>query len=81
MLRPYLDIFCTVYINNILVYSNTWEDHQKYVCLVLEACTEAGLQLDINKCKFFKTEIIYLGFIISIDRIKINFKKIEVVMN
>ena len=64
-LRPYLDIFCTAYINNILVYSNNIAKHQKYVNLVLEALKGASLQLNIDKCEFYKTEVLYLRLIIS----------------
>jgi hypothetical protein len=37
VLRPFLDIFCTAYINNILVFLNNLKDHYKHVCLVLKA--------------------------------------------
>lgn len=52
ILRSYLDIFCTAYIDDILVYSDTLEEHQKHVRLVLEACMAAGIQLDIRKSEF-----------------------------
>ena len=42
-LRPYLDVFCTAYINNILVYSNNLAEYQKYVNFVLKALKGAGL--------------------------------------
>ena len=64
-LHPYLGVFCTAYINNILVYSNSMAKHQKHVKLVLQALHKAGLQLDVDKCKFYKTEVLYLGLIIS----------------
>jgi len=68
-LCPYLDIFCTAYIDNILVYSNSMAKHQKYVKLVLQALCRASLQLDVDKCKFHKMEVLYLGLIISTDSI------------
>jgi hypothetical protein len=43
ILRPYLDIFCTAYIDDILIYSDNIEEYKKYVRLVIEACKEAGL--------------------------------------
>jgi len=42
-LRPYLDIFYTAYINNILVYSNNLTEYKKYINFVLEALYEASL--------------------------------------
>jgi len=80
-LHPYLNVFCTAYINNILVYSNSIAKHQKYVKLILQALHRAGLQLDINKCKFHKTEVLYLGLIISTDSIQMDPKKIEAIVN
>ena len=68
-LWPYLDIFCTTYINDILVYSNNLTKYQKYINLVLEALKGASLQLDINKCKFYKIEVLYLRLIILIDSV------------
>jgi Reverse transcriptase (RNA-dependent DNA polymerase) len=66
-LRPYLDIFYTTYIDNILIYSNNLTEHQKYIKLVLETLRGASLQLDIDKCEFHKTEVLYLELIISTD--------------
>ena len=80
-LRPYLDIFCTAYINNILIYSNNLTEHQKHIDLVLEALRGASLQLDINKCEFHKTEVLYLGVIISTDSVQMDPKKIKVIIN
>ena len=66
-LRPYLDIFCTAYINNILIYSDNLTKHRKHIELVLEVLYKASLQLDINKCEFYKTEVLYFRLIILIN--------------
>ena len=68
-LHLYLNVFCTTYINNILVYNNNLTKHQKYINFILEALKGTSLQLNINKCKFYKTEILYLKFIILIDSV------------
>ena len=67
MLRPYLNIFYTAYINDILIYSNNLTKHRKHIKLVLEVLRGTSLQLNINKCKFYKTEILYFGLIILIN--------------
>ena len=69
ILRPYLDIFYTAYINNILIYSNNLTEHRKHIKLVLEVLCGASLQLNINKYKFYKTEVLYLRLIILIDSV------------
>ena len=80
-LRLYLDVFCTAYINNILVYNNNLAEYQKHINLVLKALKGASLQLDIDKCEFHKTEVLYLRLIILIDSIQIDPKKIKAIVN
>jgi histidinol phosphatase-like PHP family hydrolase len=52
MLCPYLDVFITAYLNNILIYSDNLKDYWDYVHKVLEALSEAGLYLKPEKCEF-----------------------------
>ena len=81
VLRPYLDLFVSAYIDDILVYSNSLKEHRKHVRTVLEALREAGLQLDIDKCEFHTTEVLYLGLIITMNGIRIDPKKIEAIID
>ena len=71
-LRDYLDVFCTAYINDILIYSNFWEEHTAHVKKVLKCLQIAGLQIDISKCEFNVTEVCYLDMIITTDGIYMN---------
>jgi len=80
VLRPYLDIFCTAYIDDVLIYSEDLHTHRKHVNLVLEAMKEAGLQLDVDKCEFHKTEVLYLGLIVTTEGIRMDPKKVEAVL-
>ena len=66
-LHPYLDVFCTAYIDDILVYSNNLVEYWKYVDFVLEALKGAGLQLDVDKYEFYKMEVLYFGLVILTD--------------
>ena len=76
-----LDKFCTIYINNILIYSNSKKEHQTHVQKVLAALQKTGLQANINKCKFHVTKINYLGLIISTKGICMALKKVEAIQN
>ena len=58
------DVFCTAYINDILIYSNSMKKHKEHVRKILEALQKVGLQANIDKCEFHVTEINYLGLII-----------------
>ena len=49
--------------------------------MVLKRLQDAGLQYDIKKCKFYVTKVIYLGLIISRNRIKMDPKKVAVIVN
>ena len=60
-----LDLFLTVYVDDILVFSKTLQEHRKHVRTVLACLQAAGLQLDIDKCEFEVHETKYLGLIIQ----------------
>ena len=79
VLREYLDVFCTAYLDDILIYSNTKKEHIHHVSKVLEKLQQAGLYLDINKCDFHTTRVKYLDLIITIDEIEMDSKKIEAI--
>lgn len=76
-----LDDFCTVYIDNILIYSNSKKEHQTNVRKILAVLRKAGLQTKIDKCEFHVTEISHLGLIISTENICMDLKKVETIQN
>ena len=49
--------------------------------MVLKRLQDVDLQCDIKKYKFYVTEVIYLGLIISSNKIKMDFKKVTVIIN
>jgi hypothetical protein len=71
MLQPYLDVFVIAYLNNIVVYSNTMEEHRKHVCTVLETLLQASLYLKLRKCRFNAKKIGFVGFIITLEEVHI----------
>ena len=79
VLREWLDDFVTVYIDDILIFSETLEQHRNYVQLVLNALSEAGLQIDINKCEFHQAKVKYLGLIISTKGIAMDPDKVHAI--
>jgi hypothetical protein len=81
VLHLYLDVFCTVYINNILVYSNDLTSYKQHVRLIIEALQDAGLQLDIKKYEFEITEVTYLDIIVSTNSMRIDLAKITAITN
>ena len=68
--------WCIEYLDDIIIYSDTKEEHLKRLELVLDA---AGLKLKPSKCFFSKEEIDYLGHVVSGEGISTNPKKVEAV--
>jgi hypothetical protein len=62
------------------VYSNTPEEHTKHVLEVLRWLLDRGLYVNINKCEFSVKEVKYLGLIMSTEGVKIDPKKVEVIL-
>jgi hypothetical protein len=68
-LRDYLDVFCSAYIDDILIYScGSRAQHRDHVQKVLQRLREAGLQVDIDKCEFEVKSTKYLGFIVEAQK-------------
>jgi hypothetical protein len=81
VLAPYLDRFCTAYLDDTLMYSDNFEEHQQHVRLVLDAFAKAGLHLKPEKCEFHQQEVKYLGLIISTEGIKMDTEKIRAIQD
>ena len=80
-LFKFLGDFYSVYLDNILIYSNTLEEYKQYITQVLERLQAARLQVDIRKSEFYVQETAFLGVIVGADGIRIDPKKIEVILN
>ena len=79
VLHPFLDNFCTAYLDDILIYSDTLQEHKIHVKQVLEVLAKAGLHLKPEKYEFHRTEVTYLGLIISNEGVKMDPRKIEAI--
>jgi hypothetical protein len=77
--RQYLEKFVIVFLDDILVYSKTEEEHEQHLRMVLQVLREHQLFSKLSKCSFFQNRIHYLGHIISEEGIAIDPEKIEVV--
>ena len=78
--RPYLDQFVIVFIDDILVYSKTWEEHVQHLRIVLQTLREHQLYAKKEKCDFWLTEVKFLGHVISEQGISVDPSKIETVL-
>ena len=74
-----LDDFVVVYIDDILIYSNTYEDHIKHVTEVLERLGKANLHADIKKSNFHTDSVKFLGLIIGKDGLHMDPEKVAAI--
>ncbi|XP_071939216.1 uncharacterized protein [Coffea arabica] len=75
--KKYLDQFVVIFIDDILVYSKTREDHAKHLEIVLQVLREHKLYAKFSKCEFWLEEISFLGHRISKNGIAVDPTKVE----
>ncbi|XP_027922949.1 uncharacterized protein K02A2.6-like [Vigna unguiculata] len=78
--RPFLDKFVVVFIDDILIYSKTHEDHVQYLRTVLGILMEEKLYAKLSKCEFWMREVQFLGHVISSLGILVDPTKVDVVL-
>jgi hypothetical protein len=76
----YLDKFVVVFIDNILIYSKTEEEHEEHLRLVLQKLREHQLYAKFSKCDFWLKEVSFLGRIITDGGISVDPAKVEDVL-
>ena len=77
--QQYLDRFVIVFIDDILVYSRTKEEHVRHLSLVLKKLRKHRLYAKFSKCQFWLNQVAFLGHVISAQGIQVNPQKIAVV--
>ena len=71
--------FARAYLDDIVVFSNSWEEHLNHLCQVLECLQKAQLTVNMSKCQFGKSEVHYLGHVIGGGTLKPDPQKLEAV--
>ncbi|KAL8091518.1 hypothetical protein AgCh_033950 [Apium graveolens] len=80
-IQEYLDKFVIVFIDDILIYSKTEEDHKEHLRISLEILRKERLYAQFSKCEFWLKEVQFLGHVVNKEGIKVYPTKIEAVMN
>jgi len=80
VLRPFIDDFVIVYLDDILVFSKTWEEHLKHVKQTLDVLKKENLYVKLSKCEFGKTYLNYLGHTLVGGELKIDPSKVAAIV-
>ena len=79
--QPYLDQFVVVFVNDILIYSQSEVEHEDHLRIVLQLLRDHRLYAKFNKCEFWLIEVGFLGHVVSASSVSVDPGKVEVVMS
>jgi len=81
VLRPFLDDFVIFYVDDILIFNKSRDEHVMHVNIVLDVLRKEQLFLRMSKCEFGKTSLVYLEHVVGGGELKIAPSKVEVILN
>ena len=80
-LRGLIGKICFVYLDDIVIFGSTIQEHHQNLVTLFERLRQTGLKLQPDKCEYLRPELEYLGHVITAEGVKPNSKKIEAVLN
>ena len=78
--QPYLDQFFIVFVDDILIYSQSEWEHEYHLRIVLQLLRDHQLYTKFSKCEFWLTEVRFLGHVVSTSGVLVDLEKVEAVM-
>ena len=79
--QPYLDQFMVVFVDDVLIYSQSEVEHEDHLRIVLQLLRDHQLYAKSSKCEFWLTEVNFLGYVVSASSVSVNPGKVEAVMS
>ena len=79
--QPYLDQFVVVFVDGILIYSKSEEEHEDHLRVVLQVLRDHKLYVKFTKCEFWLTEMKFLGHVMSTSGVSVDLEKVEAFMS
>ena len=80
ILRDHLDKYCISLLDDIMIYSNTLEEHEQHLRRIMDTLREHKLYVKQSKCELFKTSIEFLGFTINRDGLAMSSDKVSAIL-
>ena len=81
MFQPYLDQFVVVFVEDIIIYSQSEWEHEYHLRIVLQLLRDHQLYAKFSKCEFWLTEMRFLGHVVSASGVLFNLEKVEAVIS
>ena len=81
VLRDALGIYSTIYIDDVVIYSETFDQHISHLDSVLQMVAKAGIKMSLNKSQFAQEKIKFLGFIVDGKGINSDPEKVRAIQN
>jgi hypothetical protein len=79
--NQFLDKFVVVFIDDILIYSKSYEEHKNHLRQVLQILREKKLYAKLSKCEFWLEEVKFLGHVITKEGIAVDPAKVETILS
>ena len=77
----YLDQFVVVFVDDMLIYSQSEKEHEDHLRIILQALKEHQLYAKFSKCEFWLNEVRFLGHVVSASGVSVDPEKVEAVMS
>ena len=79
VLREYISKICYVYIDDIIIFSKTSEEHIRDIYTIFKRHDESGRKINLEKTQFMNLEVAFLGYLVTSSGLSPNPKKIEAI--
>ena len=81
VLKSYIDVFCVIYLNDVLIYSENETQHWEHIRKILRALLKYRLYTKLSRYAFNRSEIIFLSFVIDKQNIQMKQSRIDTMIS